>query len=562
MENPLDIIKSAEKKELTDEAKAVRDLILAFLKARKNLKLYPENNPIFIKTIDEIYKRATDVLATRESLTLRVTKNEILCSGELVYEGATKEDNLALFFFRDGLREICFMPGLEREELRKFLGIISVDLDRENAEDDLVTLLWQSDFQHITYKVDEALLLEDDTGYEEQATEQAQQGASTDENIKHAYEDASQEEDSVQTPYIVPITDDDLRYLATEIERDTEDKKPKVIDIIFGMLMRVSSLTELKDIAQILCNAIEYCMQQGDLAGVALIVKRSREYITRAQNDQIKGQLRTVISYASSQNIVRALGTLFESGAKVDERAFAEYVAVLEPSAVGPFMALLGEVRVPSVRDIIIKTLVRIGRDNVETIARGLKDKREAYVAATVQVLRSIGGRQAADALMRPPAHPDMRIRREFIRAIGEIGGQLAAGALIQYLDDPEPTVRSMAIKALALNGADTSRQVLVDKATDKKILSLEFDEMKLYFEALSRWKDERMLAALDGILKETNFFNRSKHFEQKACAAYALGLLGLPAAVPILEKYKDASNKVLSDYASIALRRYAGHGR
>lgn len=561
MENPLDIIKSPEKKEASADAKSVRDLIQTFLKARKNLRLYPENNPIFLKTIDEVYKRASDILSGREGIVLRVTRNEIFYGGEQVYEGAGKEDNLAMFFFRDGLRELVIKPELTKEELRRFLGIISVDLDRETAEDDLVTLLWESDFQSISYKVDETVLLDEDTGYEERAQEQAKSGACTDDCIRQAYDEATNEEDVVKETMIVPITDDDLRYLAIEIEKDREDKKGKTIEIIFSMLSRVSSVTELKDLAQILCGAIDYCMKQGDLGRLVLIVTRTKDYMGRASNDQIKTQLRTVVAYASSQAVVRTLGLLFESGVKVDEEGFNQYVSVLEPGAVGPFMTLLGEVRIPSVRDTIIKTLARIGKNSVDTLARGLKDKREAYVAGIVHVLRLIGGRQAAEQLMKFPPHYDMRIRREVVKAIGEMGGTAAAPAILPYLEDMEQTVRVAAIRALASNGTEPSLEVLLARAGDKKILSLDFDEMKVCFEALARWKDPKVLEFLSKILKETSLFNRSKHSEQKACALYALGLTGIPEALPVLEKYRDSGNKLLSDYAAIAIRRLS-HGR
>ncbi len=539
----------------------VRDLIQSFLKARKNLKLYPENNPIFVNTIEDVFKRTSELLSERDGITLRITRNEIHYNGEQVYEGSGKDDNLALFFFRDGLRELTLKPGIEKAELRRFLDIISADLERENAEDDLVTLLWQSDFSSITYKVDEALVLEEDMGYEESATEQAREGADTGEGIKQAYDEAKAAPDPAVDIQIALLTGEDLKYLQAEIEMDGEDKTGKAVEIIFGMLAKTTTVTEIRDMAQVLCNAIDYCMQQGNLKALARIVTRTKAAIGRIQNDEVRGLLRTVSAYASSQGTVRGLGVLLEAGRTVNEEALSEYVAVLEPGAVGSFMALLGEVRTPSVREIIMKTLVRIGRGNVEAVARGLKDRREGYVAATVNLLRAIGGRQAADSLMRFPMHPDARVRREVVRAIGEIGGPDAAGAMMPYLDDAEPAVRAAAVRALAANGSELSRMVLMTRASDKGALSMEYEDLRIYFEALAKWPDSEMVGFMEGILRESSLFNRAKRAELKACAAYSLGLMGVPGAVPILQKYAGSGNKLIADQAGIALRRY-GHGR
>ena len=539
----------------------VRDLIQSFLKARKNLKLYPENNPIFINTIEDVFKRTTELLSGLDGVTLRITRNEIHFNGEPVYEGSGKDDNLALFFFRDGLRELTLKPGIDKAELRRFLDIISADLERENAEDDLVTLLWQSDFSNISYKVDEAMLLEEDMGYEERASEQAKGGADTEEGIKQAYEAATVAPDPAEGLQVTPVTEEDLRYLAAEIEMDSADKTGKAVEIIFGMLSRTSSITEIREIAQVLCNAIDYCMQQGNLKALARIVTRTKSIMGRIQNNEVRGILRTVSAYASSQGTVRGLGALLEAGRTVDEEALSEYVSVLEPGAVGSFMALLGEVKAPSVREILMKTLVRIGRGNVEAVARGLRDKREGYVAATVNLLRAIGGKQAADYLMRFPTHPDARVRREVVRAIGDIGGPDAAGAMMPYLDDTQPDVRAAAVKALAANGSELSRMVLMTRAADKGALSMEYEELKIYFEALAKWPDAEMVGFMDGILRGSSLFNRAKRAELKACAAYALGLMVVPEAVPILQKYANSGNKLIADQAGIALRRY-GHGR
>jgi hypothetical protein len=43
---------------------------------------------------------------------------------------------------------------------------------------------------------------------------------------------------------------------------------------------------------------------------------------------------------------------------------------------------------------------------------------------------------------------------------------------------------------------------------------------------------------------------------EQRACAAYGLGLLGCKDALPVLHKLRDSKNKLLSQYAYSAIKR------
>ena len=50
------------------------------------------------------------------------------------------------------------------------MKIIALDFDREAVDDDIVTLLWEKDFQNIQYIVDEAFLVDvDEEDYETKA---------------------------------------------------------------------------------------------------------------------------------------------------------------------------------------------------------------------------------------------------------------------------------------------------------------------------------------------------------------------------------------------------------
>jgi hypothetical protein len=57
-------------------------------------------------------------------------------------------------------------------------------------------------------------------------------------------------------------------------------------------------------------------------------------------------------------------------------------------------------------------------------------------------------------------------------------------------------------------------------------------------------------------ILKARFFFNRAKMFENKACAALCLGLLGNKDALPVLYEMRDSNNKLVSDFAGIAIKK------
>jgi len=101
--------------EVSEDIKEAKDILQNILKAKKSIRMYPQNNPIYIKTIEDSYQRLSSYFEYKDTFTLKIKQNSILYDTEEIYVNPEKEDNLALFFFKDGLREITFNKGLHQE---------------------------------------------------------------------------------------------------------------------------------------------------------------------------------------------------------------------------------------------------------------------------------------------------------------------------------------------------------------------------------------------------------------------------------------------------------------
>ncbi len=204
--------------ESTEELKEVKDILQNLIKSKKTIRMYPQNNPIYIKILEESYERFKSFFDYHDSITLSIKQNSIYYDSEQIYDNPEKEDNLALFFFKDGLREITFKNGLQQEELEEFLKIIALDFDREVIDDDIVTLLWEKDFQNIKYVVDEAYLVDmDEEDYSIKIEERAREKVTDVNNLMKAYTDGFVEEETKGIS-IIPLTDKDLQMLVKELQ--------------------------------------------------------------------------------------------------------------------------------------------------------------------------------------------------------------------------------------------------------------------------------------------------------------------------------------------------------
>ncbi len=542
--------------EFVEESKKAKDIVQSILKAKKILRMYPRNNPVYSNTLEDCYDKFREFFFSGDEFTLKIRQNEILFDVETVYSSQEKDDNLALFFFKDGLREISFSKGLSLDELEDFLKIVSLDFNREAFDDDIVTLFWEKDFQNIRYVVDEAVLV-DEEDYEARAIAEVKEKEAGEDNLLKAYEDAFKEEEVVKDLSIVPLSDKDLQLLLKELEKDSLDKTEKLSDILFEMFYLVENRTDLEDLVGFFTSAIEFSIGRGDIYLVTNVLSRLKAFTDEtSMEDAMKKQMRRIILFAGSDSVITLLGEVLDSGQEVDEKMFEDFVKFLDRNAIVPFMKILGDLQTIHARKLVIDALIFVGSKDIVTLARGLADERWYVVRNIIYILRKIGDKRAVDNLLKTVRHGDLRVRKEVIRTLGELGGAGVLQALRECLDDSELDVRSAALRALATMGSEAAKRIIMNRVSDKTFRDKDFEEKKEHYEALSRWKDNEVFNFLVGTLKNKTFFGRIKTDEARACAAYCLGLLGNREALPVLNKYSNDSSKLLKEFCYTAIKR------
>ena len=548
--------------EINEELKAARDIVQAVLKSKKIIRMYPANNPIYVKTLEDCHARFNDYFNYREDLLLKIRQNEIIWESEQVYANAEKEDNLALFFFKDGLRELTFRRSMSHEEMEEFLKIIALDFDRDVVDDDVVTLLWERDFQSIQYIADDAILADEDN-YQDQAIQEVEARTNDSDNILKAYRDAFGEADISGGVTISPLAEADLQQLMQMLDGSSRGKTEKLIDFLFELPYLSETRADFEELSAFFMNAAEFVMLNGDLAVMTVMLSRLDVFIREPHIDEeIKKYFRRIISYAGNKKIVAILGEFLDSGQEIEDKLMEDYVKYLDKTAIVPLMDILGELKTIHARKMVIEALITLGPKDIMTLANGLNDSRWFVVRNIIYILRKIADKRAVEFLLKTVRHSDIRVRKEVIRALGELGGGGVFQALKGCLDDQEIQIRSAALRALGMIASEASKRIIMDKISDKAFKDKEFEEKKEYFEVLSKWKDNEVFTFLAELLKRKSFlFGSAKTDEIRACAAYAMGLLGNNDAAPLLTKYKGDGSKLIREFAFTALKRLE-HGK
>jgi hypothetical protein len=150
----------SEVRMVDEEFLQAKDLINTFIKTIKSFRLYPADNPTLVGMQEQLFRRFQTYLEMYNFFALEIGEYDFSFKGKIVYEDRELKGSLPFLFFKDGLRELRFMEGLEEDELK---GLTDIIIQRDNInefEDDLITLIWEKDFIHISYLATDQFLEE------------------------------------------------------------------------------------------------------------------------------------------------------------------------------------------------------------------------------------------------------------------------------------------------------------------------------------------------------------------------------------------------------------------
>ncbi len=525
---------------ITDKKK-VAQFITALAKARRNIPMYPVSHPMQEQVIDEFCQVIFPLLAMG-SIHLRINQYDILFHDESIYHNRNRDESLALFFFRDGLRLLSFLQDITREEITSFLQIISMDYEREVIDDDIVTLLWEKDFQHITYVVDETCLSESGS-FEHEATEKAKRASGNSSSIMAVYEQASKLE-STSDMDIFPLTNESIQSIVQEVENDPPDKTDMLINMLFEMLRMAQEKYEYEIIASSMKQTLEYAMLNANLGAVNTLLYHVKD-ISRdtGSSDEVKQYALLADEYVNSEAFIRLFGDVIDKGIEFSDNLIQEFSSFIRIASIPHFILIIGELNRISARRTVIKILSDKGAKDIDLLAKGLSDKRWYVVRNIIFILRKIANESAMNHIIHMTDHYDSRVKKEALRALGEMGTESLLPVITESLNDRDQAVRIAACRAVGQIGTPKSKQLIIKYIQSKGFRDKNFAEKKEIFTILSRWKEKDVIDFLVRIMKKKALFKRAKNNETRAAAIHCLGHTGADNVLQVIEGITKSRN-------------------
>lgn len=545
------------------------------------LYLNNHNNPSYVRSLEQARAVFAPLWAETDTVRLSVTDTALVWFGHKVFEEPTKaSDSLPWTLFKDGLRELTLQKGFEAKELVDFLDIIPKVRHALPTTDDLLTLLWESEFTTLQYRYvdvsDESAPLEaspepgrwpktsggdaDDpsAAVQEARDEEAAAGSSGGSAEKQGRSGIVSMEDFDTTLYFLDekeveyLRQETLREYATDMRRSVLDSLLDIFEFQVDPLVRAEVLSDIEALMLHLLSA-------GQFAAVAYLLREGAATLERARDVQPETRER-LASLSVRLSEPAALSQLLEAmdaaPALPSSSDLNDLFSQLRPTALSTIFAWLPRAQNVGLRPLLESAATRIAESATGELVKLIADPSRDVALEAIRRCGAMRTAAGVPAMAKVLESGDREFRMAALASLGDIGSPGALQAMERALADADRDLRVQAARTLMARQYRPALQRAEAAVKSKELRDADRTERLTFFELFGSLCGDGGVPFLDSVLNaKGGLFARKEDPELRACAAVALGRIGTAAARESLQRADGDKEVVVRNAVTRAMR-------
>ncbi|HEU5219151.1 MAG TPA: HEAT repeat domain-containing protein [Gemmatimonadales bacterium] len=532
-------------------------------KGLRAFQMYLPNNPVYQRAEQAIQQAFLPIWSSTRQVGLSVVETDLVWEEQVVYHQPNKNESLAWMLYKDGMRFLMLRPGVEDEEMVRFLQLVSrARLLPNDAADDLLTLLWEQDFQAIEYQFAE-IISDSLTVMDPQAADMAlrQDPTMVQEEVKTDAADKLSAgldlDDFDSTLYF--LDEQETALLKREVDAEyTRDERRAALDALLDIFELQPATMVREEVLGIFEVLFPNLLNRGEFRSVAGLLREFRAVSQRVTvlDQQLRDRLGSFQARLSEPEILsQLLQSLEEAEALPTDDDVGEVLGELHAEGLETMLTFLPSLTRPAIRGILESSVDRLATAHTDVVLAILSRDDSPALAGGASMCGRLGLQVAVPLLDRLVTHRDASVRLATVEALSQIGSAGALTALERALDDADRTIRLAAVTTIAAKGYRAALRRLEAAVIGKGPRELERAEKRQFFEAYAVVAGAAALPVLSNILEPRGFLRKKETSETRTCAAYAIGRLQSPAARAVLERIQQDKDLPVRNAALRALR-------
>jgi HEAT repeat protein len=502
------------------------------LKGIKQIGMYRHNEARYGEYLQKSHDAVRDFTETYGPLLFKVEQQNFRLFDQDLFP---EETNLPFKFWRDGIRQFIFRPGLRLDELVTFTLVALSDVEKQG--EDTVAQLWRAPLDHLEYIVVEGFHID---GFEDEEVQ-----VEVDKIITYLYlRLRSHSEDFLRFARVM-ASDLDIKLegveqvrgavisgetatddLKAKVQRDIAEEEnsrlfPKLVAGIFQVAE--TGVDDASLLEEMFLQLLDALLLQEDFATINQIVLKFTAMEDRPNMRAMRELKQTFLGKMGEEQRLTRIVDVLRAGRLKSPQDISRYLLALAPSVTPALLNVLETVEVPEHRVLLCDVLAEFAKTRPTEIMEKLSSERPQTVRDMVYILERAQAPDRLKLFARVLRHKNLAVRLEVMNIIARGRTNESRKLIAQLLRDENVQVRMLAARLLP-----------------------EYDRDQAYLELIFH-------------IRQRDFRKRTP--EERAAFYTALGSTGIPAAVSLMQQMLAAVPRLWNKRRVLDEKLLAVHG-
>lgn len=519
--------------EVREKVEMARTFAFHLLKGIKQIGMYRHNEarfPEFLAKALEAIAQYTDKFGP---LSLKVEQQNLMLHGETLF---SEDTPLPYKFYRDGIRQLIFRPGLTVEELVT-LTLIALS-EPERGADDVLAQLWRAGMEHVEYVVVEGFSMENASEEEVQVEVDKVVGylysrlqTNSDDYLRFARvsaEDLDSKLDGVEQIRGLVVSgrhaSDDLK---AKLQREVMEEEgsrlfPKLVSAVFQVVE--GGVEDGTLLEEIFVQLLDMLLLQDDFGTVNQIVLKLRALSQREAGPSLSKLLESFLHRMGEEQRLMRLGESLKGARPKNPADVTRYLQALSRDSIIPLLTVLETLEIPENRALLCDVLATFAREMPEPFVARLTSDRPQTVRDMVYVLEKSNHPERIKMFGQVLKSPNLVVKLEVLGIIGRGRTGEARRLVTEALADPVSQVRMLAARMLPEFDRDKAYSDLMRIIREPSFEKRTPDERTAFYTAVGATGTPGALSHMQQLLSvKPSLLNRKRVLDDKLLAVAGL---------------------------------------
>ncbi len=450
----------------------VASALASFTRVARTRPLYSIRNKIVDGMMKDLVESFDGLLRMVPEVSLVVRPDAFVYGEDRVFEELDVDASIPFLFYRDGVRRIDFLRGLEERELEVLLDATAKGFTYRGMEDDLVSFLWHQELRHIRY-------LTVDVAVVDAPTADIDLDAQIDALLYAIY--GNTEDDVGPRSIHLDASDITAKSIAEglgnvdEMAPGFHPMRTFVTAAAYAKAYAEEVAAQDEDSlrteatrAGLEAFAADIDSQDAVLAGIALLrlfdgavvgedLDGMRQILDGVRAAEPAPRAQSWLSEALSEARVRTMIATVQAKPETEKTIHALFERAGE-AVVPSLIAALPQLTDPQIRRRFSDLAIALGIKDRDPVHQLLQNDQAFVAREALYILSHVGHLDDMHAVRQVQVHPKPQVRLALLDMINRMPLDVAESVAIDLLDDHEPRVRVAAAEALVELGSNRAQ--------------------------------------------------------------------------------------------------------